>query len=267
MSGIRFSKETQQKIITLYQEGMSQKDIATLLGTYNTSVRRVLIKHGIRVRGNSEVQNFVRENPFKEDSLSDYFLGLILTDGCISNNALSLSLKEEDVYMLENFARFLSNKVKVNKYFHKGHNKFQYYVKTRSDIVIEYLKTVAQFKNKSFDLVLYKGMNWNILRGVFDGDGGVVYLNEGKSLKWFICGNSMLFINQVYEFLRSNGYNPTITSSNGTYYVNLYRKKELLTLFNHLYSDGCTYLIRKYNILATFLEKSKMTNTLNSGND
>lgn len=40
----RFSKEEVNNIIKLYKEGMSQKEIANLYSTYNTSIRRILIQ-------------------------------------------------------------------------------------------------------------------------------------------------------------------------------------------------------------------------------
>lgn len=262
----KFSKEKEKNIIDLYKQGHNQKDIANLYNTYNTSIRRVLLRNGIKIRSNSEIQSFVPINPFKEDAISDYYLGLLVTDGCISNGKLSISLKKEDKYLLEHFANFLGPKVKVNKYFHKTHSKYQYYVMTRDKKVINHLKTLANFYNKSFSLELYKEINWNIIRGAFDGDGGITYLNNNKSLRWYICGNSKKFLKQIEKFLKKEGFNPTITQQ-GIWYVNLYKKEEIKKLFELLYKDADIFLKRKYEKLATFVEKSMEKNTLNSGKE
>ena len=57
-----------------------------------------------------------KHNPFKRnDEYSEYFLGLLLTDGCITykdkdhnNLHINLSLSEIDSYMVENFRNWAS---------------------------------------------------------------------------------------------------------------------------------------------------------------
>lgn len=253
----KFSKQKEEEILKLYSEGKNQKEIGKIFNTWNTSIRRVLLRNGVKPRGNAEIQSFMEHNPFIEDKYKDYFIGLLVTDGCISKGSLTLSLKEEDKYMLENFARFLGNKVKVNKYFHKAHNHYEYYVKVKYRPVTDYLPKVAKFENKSKELELYIPISWEILRGIFDGDGGVTVMGKTKKqLRWFVCGASKIFIYQIYDFLREEGYNPTITSNGGMFYVNLYRKKELCSLFEDLYKNADMFLVRKYVKMATFVEKS-----------
>lgn len=262
----QFTNEEIKEILFLYELGKTQQEIGALFNSYNTSIRRVLKRNNIPIRSNSTIQCFVEGNPFNvQDSKSNYFIGLLVTDGCITNGALSISLKDSDIYILEELAKFLGPKVKLNKYFHNTHGKYFYYVKTRSKEVINYLHTTANFINKSYDLALYIPLNFHLLRVVFDGDGGVTFLNHGNSLKWFVCSASKVFIYQIKSFLESQGFNPTLTKSKNLYYVNLYRISEISKLFTLLYQDADIFLIRKYEKMATFLEKSKMENSLNSG--
>lgn len=250
----KFSKLKEDYIIKLYESGKTQKEIAGILNTYNTTIRRILLRNNIILRSNSDIQTKIQNKKFKGTN-SDYFLGLIITDGCISNNALTLSLQQKDYYILENFAKFLGKEVKVNKYFHKTHNKYQYYVKGKNIELMEYLKTLANFNNKSKELELYRPISWEMLRGIFDGDGSVVLVNNDKSMRWFVTSASEIFINQIYDFLKKGGYNPTITSYKGIFCVNLYRKKELNSLFENLYNDTNMFLKRKHIKMATFLGK------------
>lgn len=261
----KFSKSKEEYIINLYNSGKSQKEIANLLNTYNTSIRRVLLRNNIKLRSNSYIQSFVKENPFINKLHSKYFLGLLLSDGCISNSNIFLSLNVKEYYLLEQFAIFLGDKVKVNKYFSKNHNKYQYYVKFRSKLIEKYLKTLACFDNKSKNLELYIPINYELLRGIFDGDGSVIYTNNKQSLRWFICTASEKFANQLFQFLIEENYNPTITNYRGIFYVNLYRKNELNILFGNLYKDTDMFLYRKHNRWATFLGKPIKKNNLNSG--
>jgi hypothetical protein len=267
----RFSKEEVNNIIKLYKEGMSQKEIANLYSTYNTSIRRILIRNNVKIRGEAASQAYVKKNPFKRnDEKSDYFLGLLLTDGCISNNKISLSLKEGDVYILEEFAKFCSPKLQVTKYYHSVHNKFQYSVhfKDSRRIVIGYLEKLGRFTNKSYECKLYKPVNYNILRGIIDGDGSIYSTNRGKSLRVSICSKSKDFINQIAYFYQKEGYGYFINQrKDGLYYIHVDSKEDLLRLGYNLYHDAHIFLKRKYERWSHFAEMQRQNNTLNSGNE
>ena len=263
------SKVKENYIIKLYNKGKTQKEIARIFKTYNTTIRRVLLRNNIKIRSNSEIQSFIDKNPFSNNSKSDYFLGLLIADGCISNGKLTLSLHEKDKNILYEFAKFLGNKVKVNKYFHKQHNKYQYYVNIRHIKTLNYLKNKANFINKSQDAEIYTNLNWDIFRGIFDGDGGILNLQNKTRIRFFICGASLTLLKQLKLFLENNGFNPTITKNkNNVYYLNLYRNKELLKLYKNLYKDtNCVFLKRKHDKMATFIKKLIKKNTLNSGKE
>lgn len=251
---LKFNKIEEEFILESYKQGKNTVEIAKELDSYNTSIRRVLIKHNIELISTKDRIKYVKSNPFSENcEYSDYFLGLLITDGCISKNTITLSLKEEDIYMLKNFAEFLSPTVKVNKYFAKAHNKYQYYVKIKNDDVIKYLESKANFKNKSFDLYLKTSLNYNILRGIIDGDGCVLISNNLLRLQ--ICTKSEQFANQLKDFFISEGFSPKINKDKrGLLSVNLFRQDELVKLKTFLYSDASIFLERKYRIWLAFLE-------------
>lgn len=267
----KFSEEKINNIIKLYKEGASQKEIADLYNTYNTSIRRVLIRKNIKIRGEASSQAYVKKNPFKRnDEKSDYFLGLLLTDGCISNSKISLSLKEEDIYILKEFAKFCSPKLQVTKYYHSIHGEFQYSVhfKDSRRIVIGYLERLGRFTNKSYECKLYRPINYNILRGIIDGDGSIYSTNQGKSLRASICSKSKDFIDQITYFYQKEGYNYSVYQrKDGLYYVNIDSKKDLLRLGYNLYHNARIFLKRKYERWSHFAEMHRTNNTLNSGNE
>jgi len=256
----KFNREKELKIISMYESGKTQKEIALYFNTWNTSIRRVLLRNNIDIRGNSEIQRFVKTNPFRDgDEKSDYFLGLLVTDGCISGKTVTLGLKEEDVYMLEQFASFLDSRVNVNRYFHTKHNKYQYEVKFKNPDTVEYLKNRAIFYKKSFNLRFNIPLNWDIFRGISDGDGGFYSINNEKGIKWTLTSASYAFTIQVKKFLENGGYHPTLVRKLPNMHIlSLYRQKEIKKLFTDLYQDANIFLKRKYLKLATFLEKSGM---------
>lgn len=56
-------KYDEQFIIEKYVAGQNAKAIATELGTYNTTIRRILLRNNISLRGVSEVNRIVKHNP------------------------------------------------------------------------------------------------------------------------------------------------------------------------------------------------------------
>ena len=116
---MRFSREKEQSIISDYQSGLNTVEIAKKWNTYNTSIRRVLLRYGITPRTGKEVNSRVKENPFKlEDEKSEYFLGLLLTDGCVNHrkdtNSVCISLGLKDKEMVEKFRDFACPRNKVS---------------------------------------------------------------------------------------------------------------------------------------------------------
>lgn len=254
-------KFDEEKIVKLYQEGQNTVELAKMYGTYNTSIRRILIRNNVPIRKCGEDQKFVKTNPFSNNNISDYFVGLLIADGCISDNKITLGLKEEDLYMLELYAKFLSDKVKVLKYFHKKHNIYQYQVIFRSTEISDFLKTKAIFTNKSYNCKILVPLNWDILRGLSDGDGCFGIYN-GKYLYWDFANGSKEFCIQIQEFLLSHGIK-THLSYNHCYHLRT--NKDSYKLGSFLYQNSVIHLKRKYDKWAHCMVTYKKNNTLNSG--
>lgn len=260
-------KGNEDLIVKLYSEGKTQKEIADLLGTYNTSVRRVLIRKGVELRGNSEILRLCKENPFKDnDEYSEYFLGLLLTDGCLTktkassrNYNLVLSLSEVDNYMVYKYKDWLSSKSKVSKIYQKINGSYMYAVSVTNPDVEQWLRSRGEFTDKSHNCQLYIPLTWHILRGIFDGDGGF-HIN-GKHLDFFICSASKIFINQIANFLESEGFEPHIRvskrSNSDFFYVELYKIQDVIKLGKLMYDNASIYLQRKYDKWFSFYESKK----------
>lgn len=252
---MKFSIEKEQKIVELYKQGYNTVEIGKFFNTYNTSIRRVLIRNHIKLISYSERMSYLELNekflnPNNLTKEEEYFLGLLITDGCISGTAITLALKEQDIYILKKFAAFLGKKVKVNKYFHTKHNKYQYYVKVRSNILCERLQKLANFKNKSFDLELFIPLTFNILRGILDGDGWI----DKRSYIGF-CGKSNKFLNQILEFLASFEIVSKIIIGKTCNYIHIRKQKDVLFLYENLYNSTELFLERKKNNLGPLLKK------------
>jgi hypothetical protein len=242
----RFNSSKEKNIIEMYQSGTNTVDIAKKYNTYNTSIRRVLLRNNINIRNYSQAVSRIQGNLFSFLSLTreeSYFLGLLITDGCISRTSnLTLGLQEQDVYMLQKFANFLGPKNKVYKYFHTAHNKYQYQVSVGNIEICKNLNKLAIFKNKSFDLELLIPINFDILRGIIDGDG---YVKKGTIS---ISSKSKKFLEQIQIFYTSYNiisYLHSLPKNN--YVLNVHKKKYILFLHSKMYCSTDLFLIRKKN--------------------
>lgn len=267
----------EQLILQLYSEGKTQQEIAKLLGTYNTSIRRVLIKHNVKIRSNSEIQRLCKTNPFKDsDEYSEYFLGLLLTDGCITkcknstrNYSIVLSLSEKDKYLIEYYRNWISPNTKISKIYQRINGSYMYSVSVSNPEVEKWLRERGEFTDKSHNCQIYCPITWHILRGIFDGDGGF-HLNS-KHLDFFVCGASKIFMEQICSFLENNGFDPHLRTTKRNnkefYYVEIYKISEVIRLGKLMYNNASIYLTRKYDKWLSFYESKSNKQTLNSGKD
>lgn len=277
----KFSLDKELDIINMYKLGMTQKAIAEKFNTFNTSIRRVLKRHNIVLRGNDKVQRLCKHNPFKRnDEYSEYFLGLLLTDGCISkeksnsrNYSINLSLSEVDKDVVEKFRDWASPTTKVSKIYQKLNSSYMYSVNITNAEAEDWLRRKGNFYRKSYECKIYTHITWNILRGIFDGDGGFHKCNN-DGVHFFICGMSEVFMRQIHSFLIKNGINAYIRFSgadkwhkNGLYYVEVFNYADIIKIGLNMYSNAHIFIKRKYDTWLTFYESKRAKYALNSGKE
>lgn len=280
----RFSKEKEAEILSLYNGGMRQKDIAIKYNTFNTSIRRVLLRNRVIPRKGGNVNRLCKHNPFKayfkHDEYTEYFLGLLLTDGCITKEkkvirtpSINLSLTSSDGYIIEEFRNWASPNQKISSIYQKLNGSFINSVNITNEEAVEWLNRKGKFKNKSYECKIYCPITWQILRGIFDEDGGWHYTNT-DGLNFFICGLSKVFMEQINSFLLKNGIKskiryvtPDKCHKNGLYYVEVHNYADVAKIGLYMYSNAHIFLIRKYEKWLTFYENKGKNYTLNSGNE
>lgn len=160
----KFSKDKEDEIIRLYIQGKNTNQIAKLYNTYNTSIRRVLLRNNIEIRPNGADRRKVELSDIKQKESTrdfDYFLGLLATDGCVTGNKIVLDFSEENKELLDYWNEFLGNKCNITKHIHKIFKVPQYRIAFRNKKICDYLATYGIVSNKTFDLTL------NILIGIY----------------------------------------------------------------------------------------------------
>lgn len=195
-----------------------------------------------------------------DDYIQKYILGLIITDGCITKNGnnfvICISLKDKE--MVEQ----IRNIVCKTKNIYKDGNNYQ--VKWRNSKDISYLEklNIVQRKTYMVGIPYFECNMWHLIRGLFDGDGCIynsTTINNGKQYVYqFISSTSgsKQFVDDLSKFLTDNNINHKINidsrrkdSVNKTYYVKIYKNKDVQKLKNLMYKDCNDWkLKRKYDV-------------------
>ena len=113
--------------------------------------------------------------------------------------------------------------------------------------VENWLRRKGNFNNKSYECKIYTPINWNILRGVFDGDGS---FKRGVVL----TSNSEQWINKIKAFYDSLHIHYTC-SYDTAYRLSVYRKEDIKRIYHYLYDNQTLYLDRKKQDLSRLAEE------------
>lgn len=272
----KYSKEKELEIIRLYtEEGKTQKEIAEIFKTYNTTIRRILLRNNISIIGNSERQRRVSLKDIKRHEGTDafdYFIGVLLTDGCNTKGAIVLDFAEQDKEILEYWNEFLGNKCNINISYHKVYKTPQYRIAFRSKEIIPYLESFGIKERKSTD-VKFPYLNWSILRGAFDGDGSVFNETDSERLRVTFTSGSEHFLLQIKEFLNKFDIDCSIIKvetdheSGGYYRLSIFKQKCIFKFYSNLYLNATYFLKRKYEKFGSLAEKFASEHSVNSGKE
>ena len=270
----KFSEDKEQEIIRLYtEENKNTNEIAKLYNTYNTSIRRVLERNNIPIRSYGVAQRKVNLEDIKSKegtSDFDYFLGLLATDGYITNNRVVLDFSEENKELLDYWNEFLGNKCNITVSIHKVFKVPQYRIAFRNEEVCKYLETFGITPNKTFNLTL-KYINWDVIRGIIDGDGCVSSSNQGSTIRISITSGCKKFLEQIQQFYIKHGITSYLHESdrniNPTYDLYVYNTNDIIKIYNNLYSNAHFFLKRKEMKFGPLLRKLNMESLVNSGKE
>jgi hypothetical protein len=256
----------EQEIITLYNEGVSLRDLAKKYNVDKGVIKKRLIKHNIKLRTLSEANRIysLDENIFhKIDSHEKaYWLGFIASDGSIYNNSLKIGLSFKDFAHLEKFRAFLKAEHPIHTYYPivKGKKYKSCEFSIRSDVMIADLLKLNIGTNKSMTLepapIKIRYFNSYIL-GIVDGDGcfsvdklGQMKMNIISSLP--ICQ----FIMDV--LVEHCNITPTKIGkekrSEGMNYCYFGGNIKVKSIVDFLYRDASVCLDRKRNIVRIHYE-------------
>lgn len=257
----------ESEIIKLYQLGNSCGQIAKQFNTYSTSIRRVLIRNNIKLRTVSQSLATVKNNPFTDltNQNVNYWLGYLIADGYIETkgNDINITTSDKDIEHLKKYINFLNVDISINTYLHSKFKVNCNRVTFGNKEIKSYLVNLGITPNKSMTVDLKIPMNWNILRGIIDGDGCFKLVNKQYSHKGYyiaeIATSSEKLKGSIISFLEANNIKcnySTIIKKNILYLITIGKKSEVKKLINNLYKNADTFLDRKYLKVRHLIEES-----------
>lgn len=239
-------KFNESEIVKAYLEGKSPTEIAKDLGTYNTSIRRVLLRNGIIPRNQSEAQ-VKTKNVFLDlyDPTVQYWLGFLAADGTIGNKEylVALELQKKDLDHLQKYCNFLG--ITYKEILYGKYNTVGYRASFKNKATNLFLKSLGITNNKSKTIKINFEFNSHFLRGVFDGDGYVRLLSNNRAA-YEIATMSNDFKNQLSHFLTINKIKHTCNlRKDGIYIIGIYANSEAKKFYDMIYNNATVFLERK----------------------
>ncbi len=253
------------KLISLYQSGLTIKNISQLTNISCSSIQR----HLSHLPKRKYAKYSYNVNVFDQIDSPDkaYWLGFLMADGCLhTNRTLSLALKSSDKEHIEKFRTFMGANHPINTY-HRickiGQKQFPIeYSQLQMSVtqIIPILNKYGIINKKTFlesiPEIDDKFVNSFIL-GFFDGDGSWVQDQDRKGHKFVhfkIIGN-LDFVTQIQTILVNQlGLSKNkIFVSNKTerpiYVLKYGGNQNVKKIARYLYKDCSIFLERKKNLV------------------
>lgn len=255
--------ELEQKIIKLYQQGLSASQVAQKVGKSKSGVLYILHKYNINT--NRFLRNYdTRKYRVKDDYFSiidtegkAYFLGFLMADGYVNetHNQVILTLKTDDIEILEKFKNELETDYKIAKF----KDNYSRIIITSRQLVEDLANLgVVQAKTnvlKMPNIPAY--LQHHLARGYFDGDGSIWYDKHSNAYRFQVLGTKNVlihiaeYLNLPCNKLRQACSNPNI------FRLNYAGNKKLSYIASVMYADATIYLQRKYERFQQCIELSE----------
>lgn len=251
--------------------GIDELPIDTIIEDYKNGVPTTVLAERYKVNVHTicnylEKENIKRDNIYHNKQLNRgyfenidsydkaYFLGFMITDGCVGSktNEISLSISSKDDEILEIFKSKLNSKNPIHRTVRvrKGRkDSAESSLKLKSQQLKDDLAKYNVVPNKTYTIEIPEideNLTSHLFRGLFDGDGWISY----KSHAIGFCGNEKC-VQYVHDYLVSKlgVYDVKVLHTDTHLWQCVWgSQKDIQLIGEYLYKDkkDC-YLKRKYN--------------------
>ena len=157
--------------------------------------------------GNPNKKYHFDENFFKDidTEFKAWFVGWIASDGCISNNRVTLSIHKHDLDVLEIIQNNFCKDIQIKS--RKSRNMISYEISSKvicNDLLkILNLNTDGKKSNRMNSVNISNDLILHFIRGYFEGDGSNAYKRQ---IAANITSNSIEMLNFINEKVGNYGY-------------------------------------------------------------
>lgn len=249
---IKIKNKDYPKVTKLYKDGWSAAKIGAIFNVDPDTIIRLLKILGIAVTSR---QYKMHEQYFSviDTPAKAYIFGFIVADGCVQDSNLLIDIREPDNDLLQYIRdQIFPNKDKPIFNYHDGKMSR---LGIHSTIITKDLAKLGCVSNKTKNIdTLYipdDHLFWHFLRGFFDGDGcfhtSIPKFRKKHKQYFQLCLHKDL-AEVLSKKLDDKGFPNTVYKHPTTEYMRyLYitKAKDIVNLYEKLYSDDCYSLKRK----------------------
>ena len=261
----------EKEIISLYNEGVSLRDLGKKYDTDKGVIKRLLKRNNVKLRTLSEANRIYSfdESIFEKIDSHEkaYWLGFLASDGSVHQNAVKIGLSFKDYEHLKKFRSFMKSEHQI-RICHPVVKGKQY---KSCEFTISSIKLATDLaklniignKSKILEPALFSRKYVNsYLLGIVDGDGCFSVDKKGQLHLNIISSLSMCqFI--MDTLVKRCKITPTKIipekRSKGMYYCYFGGNNKIKRIIDFLYRDVYVFLDRKRSIIENHY---KLLNTL-----
>ncbi len=255
-----WSIEKQQLLKDMYLANCTYKEMYNKLQCKGGTLTYWVHKLNLPMRGSGRNNNY--ENKFLENSIeSNYWLGYIFADGHISydykRRRFCIELYSEKEYVVNKFKEWYNNipKIYTSKYTLKdGTVKTMYIASIHDKKLAKWFHSYLKVDNvKHHNLNPNISINWDLIRGFFDGDGTA---SRGN---WILKSCSKMWLERIQNFLKKfNIESKLSTSYLDCYGLTIYDNENVSKAAPLIYKNKyfCNYY--KYKLLEPYISNDIM---------
>ena len=265
-------------IVKEFKNGLTVAEIPQKLNISQRAVSRVLKDENINTkrRNRYTLDESYFENIDSQEKA--YILGFLYADGYVGSEATNnivISVAEQDVDILEKIIeniKFTGRLRKRNSYKNSYNTSQQHFILNFSSKQMANTLRSLGFnqtkKDRIFQLPnIESSLIRHFVRGFFDGDGSFS-LNDNRSthilsngeLKEYIYTKPSFnivgpvnFMEELAEILPGS-YHFKQSGIDGLVYIMNSSKRDIVDIYNYLYTDSTIYIERKHNKFLKFME-------------
>lgn len=250
---IAWSEDQMKYIISEYKKGKTLSALGREFGVSYSTIRNLLKRKGIKTKGNKH--NFPRDEFYFSNIDSEekaYWLGFLYADGCVHSNSNEISITLKDRDHLEKFRKAIKSNNKIGESIDKRFSSMPkiYHFSIKDKQLKSDLIKWGCVPNKSLTLTkipnIPRDFVSHFIRGYFDGDGSLHWLNGTKNFRISFVGTAP-FLKDIQKEL---GLSLSLGQQEGnkSKYFQVAGRKQVPMILDYIYKDSNENirLTRKY---------------------